>query len=196
MDAIQASGITNGKDLVNALKLDSPSDWLSLILLLDQIPRNCHRGDAAKLVFTVFDPLARDVANLALERGVPETPEIRWAFARRMWFFLPLMHSEDPPSHETAVTEYQKMSDDVESLIAGKHATGDDSTHRALAARVLQADPEAARAMTKNQLSFELKHYDIIKEFGRYPHRNKAIGREMTTEEQKYLDNGGETFSG
>ena len=37
-------------------------------------------------------------------------------------------------------------------------------------------------------------HRDIIKRFGRFPHRNPILGRTMTTEEQRFLDEGG--FSG
>jgi uncharacterized protein (DUF924 family) len=34
-------------------------------------------------------------------------------------------------------------------------------------------------------------HRDIIVQFGRYPHRNRALGRETTAEEQAFLDGGG-----
>ncbi len=34
-------------------------------------------------------------------------------------------------------------------------------------------------------------HYDIIQRFGRFPHRNAALGREMTAEEHVFLDEGG-----
>lgn len=34
-------------------------------------------------------------------------------------------------------------------------------------------------------------HRDIIKKFGRFPHRNKILGRATTDEEQAYLDEGG-----
>jgi len=34
-------------------------------------------------------------------------------------------------------------------------------------------------------------HLDIIEEFGRFPHRNAVLGRDMTPEEQAFLDNGG-----
>lgn len=34
-------------------------------------------------------------------------------------------------------------------------------------------------------------HYDIIAQFGRFPHRNAALGRITTPAEQEYLDNGG-----
>jgi uncharacterized protein (DUF924 family) len=34
-------------------------------------------------------------------------------------------------------------------------------------------------------------HRDIIVRFGRFPHRNPALGRTMTAEEQAFLDDGG-----
>ncbi len=34
-------------------------------------------------------------------------------------------------------------------------------------------------------------HRDIIRRFGRFPHRNRALGRQTTPEEQGYLDQGG-----
>lgn len=34
-------------------------------------------------------------------------------------------------------------------------------------------------------------HLDIIQRFGRFPHRNPALGRETTAEEQVFLDEGG-----
>lgn len=38
------------------------------------------------------------------------------------------------------------------------------------------------------------RHRDIIKRFGRFPHRNAVLGRVSTPEEKRYLDEGG--FSG
>lgn len=34
-------------------------------------------------------------------------------------------------------------------------------------------------------------HRDIIRRFGRFPHRNRLLGRETTPEEQSFLDQGG-----
>jgi uncharacterized protein (DUF924 family) len=34
-------------------------------------------------------------------------------------------------------------------------------------------------------------HHDIVRRFGRFPHRNRALGRETTAEEQAFLDGGG-----
>lgn len=36
-------------------------------------------------------------------------------------------------------------------------------------------------------LDYEQRHYDIIKEFGRYPHRNEILGRESTEKEKEFL---------
>lgn len=38
---------------------------------------------------------------------------------------------------------------------------------------------------------YAIAHRDIIAEFGRFPHRNAALGRETTPEEQAWLDEGG-----
>ena len=35
------------------------------------------------------------------------------------------------------------------------------------------------------------RHRDIVKRFGRFPHRNSILGRPMTPEEQEFLDHGG-----
>ena len=42
-----------------------------------------------------------------------------------------------------------------------------------------------------NYLRFAILHRDIIARFGRFPHRNAAMGRVTTPEEQAYLDSGG-----
>jgi len=38
-------------------------------------------------------------------------------------------------------------------------------------------------------LKYEKRHKRIIDRFGRYPHRNEILGREMTSEEQEFLEN-------
>lgn len=43
-------------------------------------------------------------------------------------------------------------------------------------------------------LRWALLHRDIIARFGRFPHRNRCLGRQTTPEEQAFLDGGG--FSG
>ena len=43
----------------------------------------------------------------------------------------------------------------------------------------------------KRQLDYAEAHRDLIDRFGRFPHRNAALGRTSTPEEQAWLDAGG-----
>jgi uncharacterized protein (DUF924 family) len=43
-------------------------------------------------------------------------------------------------------------------------------------------------------LKYAEDHAEIVRRFGRFPHRNRVLGRETTPEEQAFLDGGG--FSG
>ncbi len=40
-------------------------------------------------------------------------------------------------------------------------------------------------------LKWAIVHLELIERFGRFPHRNAALGRQTTAEEQAYLDNDG-----
>ena len=51
-----------------------------------------------------------------------------------------------------------------------------------------------ARLDDGGTLKFAKIHRDIIARFGRFPHRNKILGRDTSAEEQAFLDEGG--FSG
>jgi uncharacterized protein (DUF924 family) len=46
----------------------------------------------------------------------------------------------------------------------------------------------------ENMLQYEYKHYEIIKQFGRYPHRNITLGRKSTIEEIEFLKLEGSSF--
>ena len=46
----------------------------------------------------------------------------------------------------------------------------------------------------ESNLDFELKHKKIIEQFGRYPHRNKVLGRQSTAEEIEFLTRPGSSF--
>jgi len=52
---------------------------------------------------------------------------------------------------------------------------------------------EAMKAETGDEgnLKWALTHRDVIARFGRFPHRNRALGRATTAEEQAFLDGGG-----
>lgn len=165
---------------------------MSLIILLDQIPRNSYRGDKSSICFNYFDPIAQQVSLEAIKQGIPDkAPEIRWVFSHRNWFYMPLMHSEDISAHEKAVAAFEQMNQDILSLTEG---TGGADEYERKAREVVQADPEAAKAVGETNKVFEEKHIVIVKRFGRYPHRNKALGREATPAEVEFLESGGDTF--
>ena len=46
----------------------------------------------------------------------------------------------------------------------------------------------------QNNLDFEFSHKKIIEQFGRYPHRNKVLGRQSTAEELRFLTRPGSSF--
>ena len=46
----------------------------------------------------------------------------------------------------------------------------------------------------KANLDFEIKHKEVIEQFGRYPHRNKILGRMSTDEELQFLQQPGSRF--
>jgi uncharacterized protein (DUF924 family) len=46
----------------------------------------------------------------------------------------------------------------------------------------------------EDNLNFELRHQAIITRFGRYPHRNTALGRPSTPEEIEFLETPGSGF--
>ncbi len=57
------------------------------------------------------------------------------------------------------------------------------------------ADQERSLALNRGlgaeSLAHAQGHLDIVRRFGRFPHRNPLLGRETTAEEQAFLDAGG-----
>mmetsp|Transcript_18544 Transcript_18544/g.40119 ORF Transcript_18544/g.40119 Transcript_18544/m.40119 type:complete len:307 (-) Transcript_18544:85-1005(-) len=80
----------------------------------------------------------------------------------RTFWYLPFMHSEKPEIHEQCLVLYKNLAEEVED------------------------DPVRAK-MVQDCINFEVDHKKIIDTYGRYPHRNKVLGRESTPEELEYL---------
>jgi len=76
--------------------METAAGCLTLVLLLDQFPRNIHRGTADAFA---CDAKARDVARHALDRGF----DAGLAKARRLFLYLPFEHSEDIADQDRAV---------------------------------------------------------------------------------------------
>ncbi|CAG8181224.1 unnamed protein product [Penicillium salamii] len=182
----------SASDILSAVGPSTPMDWLSVIILLDQIPRNCYRGDESKVVFGRFDPLAEEIALQAFQQGIPTQPYTKHRMAYRIWFHMPLMHSESLAVHEKAVEVQEGIARDMNELLAKDPSTLTEEEGRCYSALSSKAD--AVQSFLTQNLDFEKRHKVIIERFGRYPHRNQALGRKSTLEEIEYLENGGETF--
>ena len=129
----------------------APASALALVLLLDQFPRQIWRDTARAFA---GDPQALALALGAVELGWLASESQP---ARRQFWLMPLMHSE-----ELAVQE--------QALPLFAHFT----------------DPRTA--------DFARRHRDGIARFGRFPHRNAALGRVSSPEELAFLQTPGSSF--
>jgi uncharacterized protein (DUF924 family) len=54
--------------------------------------------------------------------------------------------------------------------------------------------PVELRPMFDQFVAYAIRHREVIRHFGRFPHRNAVLRRRSTPEELAYLESGGETF--
>ena len=85
----------------------------------------------------------------------------------KVFFYLPLEHSEHMADQDLCVAQYEAL------LRTGRPAFHDQ---------------------LKGTLDFAEKHRDVIREFGRFPHRNAILKRPSTASEQAYLAKPGSGF--
>ena len=138
----------------------NPQDRLALILLTDQFPRSIYR-DLAKAF--AFDSKALSLAHTGIDAGF----DAALRPLEKVFFYLPLEHSESPADQKQSVSLFQKLVDD--------------------------ASPDQKPTFAE-YLDFAARHRDIISRFGRFPHRNKALGRISTSEELSFLQQPGSEF--
>ncbi|KIW04678.1 uncharacterized protein PV09_04414 [Verruconis gallopava] len=145
---------------------------LSMMILLDQIPRNLYRSkETLRIVYEHYDRIALSLAR-HVSTATPRLdlhPSIRLSQPFRQWFYLPLMHSEDLEDHRL-----------FSRILEGLAEEGRD-------------DPDVVKSV-EDSIKFEKLHVAILERFGRYPHRNACLGRDFTDEERKWLDEGGQRF--
>ena len=79
---------------------------------------------------------------------------------QRVFFYMPLQHAESSKVQAKSVALYNRLAESV------------SPTYRQTFETVAQ---------------FAELHKDIIDQFGRFPHRNKLLGRKNTPDEDRYL---------
>lgn len=82
-----------------------PDGALALVILLDQLPRNIHRGTSGAFA---FDPKALDVACRALELGHDQAV----AAFQRPFLYLPFEHSESLADQDRSVALFTALGDE------------------------------------------------------------------------------------
>jgi uncharacterized protein (DUF924 family) len=85
---------------------------------------------------------------------------------QRAFLYMPLQHLEDLQAQEAGVQLYDQLA----------------------------AEHPQWPVFTDGFASFARLHRDIIARFGRFPHRNKILGRDSTAEEAEYLTGEAPTF--
>lgn len=140
----------------------TPRGTLALIVLLDQFLRNMYRDTPGAFS---RDRQALEIAVSGIEKGFDKELHP----IERVFFYMPLMHSEDIDMQKRSIALYSALERGF--------------TSPAELAEMLSTNSEYAR-----------RHYAIIERFGRYPHRNKILGRESTPEEVEFLKQPGSSF--
>ena len=147
--------------LVLSAESDDLDEWrsstggrLALILLTDQFPRNIYRGTPAAFR---FDGVAR---NLSLE-GLPLGWDKDLRPIQRVFFYLPLEHSENLEHQQQCVRLFRDLASEVSVDL---------------------------KPMFEGYVDYAIRHQVIIKRFGRFPHRNSILGRQSTPEEIQFLE--------
>jgi uncharacterized protein (DUF924 family) len=138
----------------------NPQDRLALILLTDQFPRSIYR-DSRKAF--AFDSQALSLSRDGIDAGFDRTLHP----LQRVFFYLPLEHSESPADQDRSVSLFGQL--------------------------VEQAGPDH-KPTFQEYLDFALRHRNIIDRFGRFPHRNEVLGRASTEEELSFLQQPGGSF--
>ncbi|MBS0580197.1 MAG: DUF924 domain-containing protein [Proteobacteria bacterium] len=132
---------------------DGPRRRLSLVILLDQLPRNIFRGTARAFAY--------DSQALALTlSGMQSAADATLDVVERLFFYMPLQHAESREVQEESLAAYR---------------------------RLLAEAPEPLREFFASSLRSAEYHRSLIEQFGRFPHRNKVLGRPDTPPEQEWL---------
>jgi len=143
---------------------ESREGQLALILLCDQFTRNVFRGTPRAFD---GDPLALEICQAMVRNN----QQCQLGVHQRAFAGMPLEHSELPEVQAQSVVYFDQLRSDF--------SDGNP-----------EVSADAARA-AEDYYRFAVAHEKVIGQFGRYPHRNAALGRKNTPQEQEWLDNGG-----
>lgn len=118
-------------------------------------------------------------------------------FPRNMFRDSPQSFATDEKALETAKYAL-KQGYDIQLLpvqrwfiyLPFEHSENLEHQRQAVALfETLEDDPQSA-----SSIDYAKRHLEVIKRFGRFPHRNAVLGRESTPEEEEFLQQPGSSF--
>lgn len=136
-------------------------------MLLDQFPRNVFRGTPRAFA---CDGEALRIARQAVEERFDEDVH----FIERMFFYMPFEHAEDLEMQRLSVAKFQAAVECSPEVSARAPV----SPHATRCANV-PCTRQGYRPVAASFLDYAKQHEAIIERFGRYPHRNTILGREV-----------------
>lgn len=113
------------------------------------------------------DAFAYDASARAIAEALIAGGLDSYFMVERNFTYMPLMHSEE---------------------------VGDQDHCTMLFAGEAVAAAEEQKGFWRNGLDFATKHRDLIRKFGRFPHRNAVLGRTSTPEEEAFMAEKGRGF--
>jgi len=146
---------------------------MAQILLFDQFSRNAFRGQAEAFA---YDEKAMSLAR-ALTRDVFSCDEAEKAAIKEKGLSLPSLQGELYLPYMQFIMSPLLHSEQVED-----HALGEK-----VADFQLDVSPEKLNNVFQMAKEAQAEHKEVVDKFGRYPHRNKSLGRESTPEELEWL---------
>lgn len=140
--------------------LNSIKGQLALIIVLDQFSRVINRDSP--------DAFSQDSKTLkiALE-GIGKNYDNSLRFIERVFYYMPLEHSENLDNQSQCVALFQRLLFEV---------------------------PEDLKDGFEGYLQFSEKHKEVIERFRRFPHRNKVLNRLSSADELEFLMQPGSSF--
>jgi uncharacterized protein (DUF924 family) len=124
-------------------------------------------------------------------------------FPRNIWRGTARAFAHDAQAltaaHHAVASEYLRQLTPVEQaflLLPYQHSESIESQRESvrLSDENTLAAPPAWRPLMEYYAQYAKQHRDLIERFGRFPHRNRVLGRKSTADEEAYLSAGGATF--
>lgn len=132
----------------------SPRGQLALIIILDQFSRHIYRGSPKAFAYD------QQALAICLD-GLNKNSDHKLSLIERVFYYFPLLHSEDIAMQELSVKSYRML---------------------------FELSLNETRVIFDSFLKFAQHHLSVVRQFGRFPQRNQVLRRHVTVEEQTFLN--------